>query len=62
MIKAWQDYLSAFEEGYYTEPDEVRELDDERVLVFDQVRGRAKASGVDLAKISRKARPVAGSQ
>jgi ketosteroid isomerase-like protein len=53
LTEGWQDYVAAFE-GYYSEPVELRELDDERVLVFDQVRGRGKTSGVDLAQISPK--------
>jgi ketosteroid isomerase-like protein len=53
MIEAWWDFFGAFE-GYYTEPYELRELDDERVLVFDDVRGRAKTTGMDLAQISPK--------
>ena len=51
MTKAWRDYLGAWED-YRSEPIEFRELADERVLVFDHVRGRAKMSGVDLGQIS----------
>jgi ketosteroid isomerase-like protein len=53
MIEAWRDYMDIWEE-YYSQPDEIRELDDERVLVFDTVHGRAKASGVDISQISPK--------
>ena len=51
MVEGWRAYLDAWDD-YYSEPVEMRELDEERVLVFDQVRGRAKASGVDLGQIS----------
>jgi ketosteroid isomerase-like protein len=53
MIQAWLEFFAMFE-GYYTEPYELRELDHERVLVFDHVRGRAKSSSVDLSQISPK--------
>jgi ketosteroid isomerase-like protein len=51
MVEGWRAYLDAWE-NYYSEPLEMRELDDVRVLVFDRVHGRAKASGVDLGEIS----------
>jgi ketosteroid isomerase-like protein len=51
MVQAWLDFFTMFE-GYYTEPYELRELDEERVLVFDHVRGRARTSNVDLSQIS----------
>jgi ketosteroid isomerase-like protein len=57
MIEGWRDFFGDFED-YYTEPFELRELDDERVLVFDSVRGRAKTTGVDLAQISPKGADV----
>jgi ketosteroid isomerase-like protein len=53
LIEVWRDYLRAFED-YYSEIVELRELDDERVLVFDHVRGRARSSGVELGQISPK--------
>jgi ketosteroid isomerase-like protein len=37
---AWQDYRQV--------PDEYRELDDERVLVFSHAEGRGKRSGVNI--------------
>jgi ketosteroid isomerase-like protein len=51
MIGAWRDYMDIWE-GYHSDPDEIRELDDERVLVLDNVRGRAKRSGIDISEIS----------
>jgi ketosteroid isomerase-like protein len=53
MLEAWRDYLGAWD-VYYSEIVELRELDDERVLVFDDLRGRAKTSGMDLGEVSPK--------
>jgi ketosteroid isomerase-like protein len=46
-------WLSAWEE-YRVEPEEYRELDDERVLVLVRNRGRGKTSGVDLGQMQAK--------
>ena len=51
--KAWNDWLSAWEE-YRVEVDEYRELDDERVLVLMLHCGRGKASGLDVGRIGTK--------
>jgi len=53
MVEVWSDYLGAWE-NYYSEIEELRVLDDERVLVLDEVRGRGTTSGVDLGKINPK--------
>jgi ketosteroid isomerase-like protein len=53
MAESWQKYLSAWE-GYRSEADEYRELDDERILVFISVTGRGKTSGVDLEQMQAK--------
>jgi ketosteroid isomerase-like protein len=53
MVEVWSDYLGAWE-NYYSEIEELRALDDERVLVLDEVRGRGTTSGVDLGKINPK--------
>jgi ketosteroid isomerase-like protein len=45
-ISAWQEHRM--------ETDEYRELDDERVLVIQQIRGRGKTSGLDLAQMRSK--------
>src|SRR2546423_15362401 len=37
MVEAWRDYLDTWED-YVSEPYELRQLDDGRVLVFDHVR------------------------
>ena len=50
MAKAWGDALSAWED-LRAEPEEYRELDDERVLVPTQNSGRGKTSGVDLGQM-----------
>src|SRR5689334_15885049 len=50
MAAAWRTYLSAWD-GYRTEVDEYRELDDERVLVLLRLCGRGRTSGVQLGKI-----------
>src|SRR5205085_386903 len=45
MAKAWGDVLSAYAE-YRTVVDEIREIDEERVLVLGSFGGRGKASGI----------------
>jgi len=45
MAKAWGDVLSAYSD-YRTVVDEVREIDEERVLVLGSFGGRGKASGI----------------
>ena len=50
MRKGFRDYLSAWE-GYRSEPNEYRELDDEQVLVLDHRSGRGKTSGLELSQI-----------
>ena len=54
MPEGFRDWTSAWE-GYRTEAEEYRELDDERVLVLTHDSGRGKASGLDLAEIGPKA-------
>jgi ketosteroid isomerase-like protein len=53
MVKAWRDFMDTWE-YYRSEPYEFRELDDERVLVFDHVWGRGKASGMEIRQVSPK--------
>ena len=50
VTKGWRDFLTAWE-GYRTEVDEFRELDNERVLVLVRRSGRGKTSGLDLAQM-----------
>jgi ketosteroid isomerase-like protein len=51
MTDGWRGWLSAWDE-WRSEPDEFRELDDARILVLDHVRGRGKASGLDIGQMS----------
>jgi ketosteroid isomerase-like protein len=44
----WRNFLNAWE-GYSSEAEEYRELDDERVLVLIRRRGRGKRSGIEIA-------------
>ena len=53
MADAVREYLRAWDE-WRSEPEEYRELDDERVLVFVRYSGRGKASGLDLGQLSTK--------
>jgi ketosteroid isomerase-like protein len=50
MVNAWRDFLSAWHD---VRPDveEYRELDDERVIVLGRMRGRGKASGLELEQM-----------
>ena len=48
MVEGFRGWISVFED-YRVLADEYRELDGGRVLVILHARGRAKASGVDLA-------------
>jgi ketosteroid isomerase-like protein len=50
MAASAREGLSAWED-FRHEPEEFRELDDERVLVLIRARGRGKASGVDLGNL-----------
>jgi ketosteroid isomerase-like protein len=52
MAEDWRESISAFEEVHH-HADEYLELDDERVLVLQHLRGRGKASGIDLAQMER---------
>jgi ketosteroid isomerase-like protein len=50
MAEGTRDIVSPWE-GFHTQAEAFRELDDERVLVLTQMGGRAKASGVELAQV-----------
>jgi len=45
MAKAWRAALSAYRD-YSTVVEEIREIDDERVLVLGSFKGGGKASGI----------------
>ena len=47
----WRNFLNAWE-GYRSEAEEYRELDDERVLVLIRRSGRGKRSGIELGQIA----------
>jgi len=53
MAEAWRDLLSAWD-GLRSEPEEFRELDDERILVLAHFTGRGRASGLDIGLMSDK--------
>jgi ketosteroid isomerase-like protein len=57
MAEGWRDFLSAWED-VRPEVDEYRELDDDRVLVFVQLRGRGKMSGLELEQLRANAAAV----
>ena len=44
-------WLSAWE-AFRVEPEDYRELDDERVLVLSHFRGRGKTSGMDVGQMA----------
>jgi ketosteroid isomerase-like protein len=50
MAEGWREYLSTWE-GYGFVVDELRELDDERILALVRRSGRGKTSGVDLGQL-----------
>ena len=51
MAEAYRrDWLGAWEK-FRVEPEEYRELDDERILVLSHFRGRGKASGLDVGRM-----------
>ena len=50
MTDGWRALLSSWN-GYRLEVEEYRELDAERILVFVQLGGRGKASGLDLGRV-----------
>ena len=53
MAKAWREVLRAFAD-HRSEVDEVREIDDERVLVLVRLKGRGKTSGLELDQTQSK--------
>jgi ketosteroid isomerase-like protein len=54
MWEAWATTLRAWED-LRAIPDEFRELDDGRVLVFLRNEGRGRGSGIEIGEISTKA-------
>jgi ketosteroid isomerase-like protein len=58
MAKGMREALSAWRMGFRSQADEYRELDDERVLVLIEFRGRGKASGLDVEQLGTKGADV----
>jgi ketosteroid isomerase-like protein len=54
MGRAWRTMLSSWED-LRAVPEEFRELDDERVLVFLRNTGRGRGSGIEIDEISTRA-------
>jgi ketosteroid isomerase-like protein len=50
MAAGFRDWVNAWH-GYYTEADDYREPDDDRVLVLNHSGGRGRASGLDLGEM-----------
>jgi len=53
MVEGWQGQLGAWE-NWRVHADDYRELDDERVLVLTDQRGRGKRSGLEAPQEWRK--------
>jgi ketosteroid isomerase-like protein len=49
MARTWRDYMTDWRD-IRADPEEYRELDPERVLVFLDFIGRGRASGVEIAR------------
>ena len=60
MASAWRRWLDEWEDFRPVEVEEYRELDDGRVLVAGRIRGRGRASGVEVEKKVRE--PVRASR
>lgn len=50
IVEGWRDFLSAWED-WRVEVEEYRELDSDRVLVFEDRSARAKMSGLRVGKM-----------
>jgi hypothetical protein len=57
MAQQWLQWLNAWE-GFGMQAEEIRELDDERVLVLHRYSGRGKSSGMELDEVQAKAAMV----
>lgn len=58
MAEAWRDVLSAWDEFHGTSAEGYRELDGDRVLVFNQFAGRGRTSGLDIGEVGVRAATV----
>jgi hypothetical protein len=52
MAAGFREFVTAWE-GYRMEADEIRELDDARVLALTHDAGRGKASGLEISPIGK---------
>jgi ketosteroid isomerase-like protein len=50
MARAWQEFLTAWS-GHAAVPDDVRELDEERILVLGHLTAHGKASGLEVGQV-----------
>jgi SnoaL-like domain len=50
MVEGWRDFLSAWD-GWRSEAQSYRELDDGRVLVLSRFAGRGRTSGLELEHV-----------
>ena len=50
LVEAWRQWTDVWAD-FRSEPEELRELDDERVLVLIRRSGRGKTSGLDLGEM-----------
>ena len=57
LAKGWRGWMSSWAD-FRAEPDEFRQLDDERVLVLVHFSGRGKTSGLELGQMQAKAANV----
>jgi ketosteroid isomerase-like protein len=57
LAQAWRQWTDAWAD-FHAEPDELRELDGERVLVLLRRSGRGKASELDLGEVRSKGAAV----
>src|SRR3954447_21492237 len=58
MAEGWRDVLSAWDEFHGTSWEVHRELDGDRVLVFNQFAGRGRTSGLDIGEVGVRAGTV----
>ena len=57
MVQSWADWLDAWVE-YQVEPEEYREIDQERVLVLVHRTGRGVTTGLEFGQLGAKAAHV----
>jgi ketosteroid isomerase-like protein len=50
LAETWREFLETWE-GWRVEPEEYRELDDERILVLIRLSGRGKTSGLEVEQM-----------